>query len=337
MTLSWKVNQPMILNAAKVWLLPLATAALFFYLLIAVIPYATGYGWLKVPLSVLIPAMWAFPDWVQGFFVPFICLFLIFLQRKKIAQAPIQGSPWGAALIVFGVAIYCLGLKAETEYFGFAAIQILLAGLVLWFWGPKVFGILSFTWFFFLFTWPMPFLSGMIALPLRLIMSHTSYEVLNFIGTPCLQSGTAILSAPNMAAGIPTGQTFSIDIADPCSGLHSLFALMMLSALAGYVCINNLVLRWLVFFSSIPLAIAGNVVRILLLVWGAKHFGTSFAIGTDENPSAFHMGCGYAVYLVALMLLMALIAFFNSNFVLRRGKKASAAPAAGGIGELSSS
>jgi len=221
----------------------------------------------------------------------------------------------GGALLLLGTFVYCIGLKAETEYFGYAAIQILLAGVVFWFWGSSVFFKISFPWVFLFFTWPMPFLDGMLALPLRLDMSHTAHVLLNVLGTPNVQSGTAVLSAPNVAAGLETGSKFQIDIADPCSGLHSLFALMMISALAAYVSLNSLFLRWVLFFCAVPLAIAGNVVRILLLVWGTEHFGSGFAIGTEENPSWFHMGCGYAVYLVALGLLFALIQFFNSAWV----------------------
>lgn len=308
-------------RAAKVWFVPLVACACFFYVLLYTIPYAPGYGWALETLGRMTRVIWKLPDWQHAAFVPYICLFLIYLRRKEILHAPIRGTMWGGALILFGIFVYCIGLKAETEYFGFAAIQILLAGVVLWFWGFRIFAIVSFAWLFFLFTWPMPFLDGMVALPLRLVMSHTSHNVLNFLGTANVQSGTAILSAPNQAAGLLTGAKFQIDIADPCSGLHSLFALMMISALAAYVSLNNVLFRWLVFVAAIPLAIAGNVVRILLLVWGTEAFGSDFAIGTDENPTWFHMGCGYAVYVVALILLFSLIAFLNSERAQKWGER----------------
>jgi exosortase len=307
----------MLNEAAKKWFVPLATIVVFFGILLFTLPYAAGYGpHDKVPLGTMLYKMWGLTEWGHAALVPFICLFLIFLRRQEILQAPIRGSNLlGGGLVFLGLVLYCLGLKAETEYFGFAAIQILLAGLVLWFWGYRVFGILSFAWFFFLFTYPMPPLEGIVAVPLRLLMSHTSAAVLNVLGTPSLQSGTAIFSAPDMHRGLQMGQKFEIDIADPCSGLHSLFALMMISALAGYVSVRRPIFRWLIFLAAIPLAIAGNVVRILLLVWGTEAFGEPFAVGTDVNPSAYHMGCGYVVYLIALLLLFGMISFINSKWV----------------------
>ena len=301
------------------WIVPVAAILIFFYFLLYTIPYAPGYGWSKIPLGPLLGQMWSIPDWGFGFFVPFGCLALIYFRRKEITRTPIRGSlGWGAFILLFGIFIYCIGLKAETQYFGFAAVQILFAGLILWFWGFRVFWVLSFTWLFFLFTWPMPFLDGVVALPLRILMSHLSNTALNLLGTPTVQSGTALFSAPDPHVGLKLGQKFQIDIADPCSGLHSLFALLMIAALTAYITIKELPLRWLLFFAAIPLAIVGNMFRILMLAWGTEIFGTSFALGTDENPSAFHMGCGYAVYLVALGLLFGLVTFFNSAWTKRQ-------------------
>jgi exosortase/archaeosortase family protein len=77
--------------------------------------------------------------------------------------------------------------------------------------------------------------------------------------------------------------------------------------------VKSVALRWVIFFSSIPLAIAGTVIRILMLVWGTEHLGSATALGTETDPSFYHLGCGYVVYLVALLLLLALISFINSS------------------------
>ena len=300
-------------SVVKTWLVPLAISLIFLFLIAYEIPYAPGYAKENETLSQVIRNLWAKPDWEHASFVPFICIFLVWWRRRDLLAAPVKGSNlWGGLVLLFGTFVYCIGMKAETEYFGYFAVQIFLAGLVLWLWGTRVFAILSFAWFFFIFTWPMPFLDGMVALPLRLVMSHSANSVLNFLGTSTVQSGTAILSAPNYQTGLATGSKFEIDIADPCSGLHSLFALMMMSALAGYLSLKSPLLRWVLFFAAIPLAIAGNVVRILMLVWGTERFGSAFAIGTEENPTWFHMGCGYAVYAVALVLLFVLIGLLSS-------------------------
>ncbi len=48
-----------------------------------------------------------------------------------------------------------------------------------------------------------------------------------------------------------------------------------------------------IFLSAFPLAILGNLARVIMLVFGSIFFGSAFAIGTTEDPSWFHEGCGF--------------------------------------------
>ena len=131
-------------------------------------------------------------------------------------------------------------------------------------------------------------------------MSGMASHLLPLLGIPCVQSGTALLSAPDVVHNIPLGARFQIDIADPCSGIRSLFALLMFSGLFGYLLLPRLWQQWVVFLSAFPLAILGNLVRVVLLVLGSILFGNAFAIGTADIPSTYHEVCGFLVYAVAL-------------------------------------
>jgi exosortase len=294
----------------QAWVLPIVTMTVFFGFLLMALPYAGGYNWRTLPLGQLTREMWRIRGWEHAQLVPFICVILVAVRWKRLAREPARGSNGGLAWIALGVFVYWLGIKAEMQYFGYAAIQILLAGMIIWLWGQKVFRLVSFAWLFLFFAWPLPFLDTGLGVPLRMEMSHVSSALLNLFGTPAVQNGTAVLSAP--AAGLGLGAKFQIDIADPCSGLYSLFALMMISALAGYMAVAHPLGRLLVFLASMPVAIAGNVVRILLLVWATEYFGPS-VLGTDDNPSFLHLACGCAVYLVGLLLMIGLIKVLNST------------------------
>ncbi|MEJ0001110.1 MAG: exosortase/archaeosortase family protein [Verrucomicrobiota bacterium] len=116
---------------------------------------------------------------------------------------------------------------------------------------------------------------------LRMLVSHSAYIVLNLVGVHTVQSGTALLSAP--FGDQPLGARFQIDVADPCSGLHSLLPLLMFSAFYCYFFLTKAWHQWLVFLSAFVFAIAGNVVRILLLVFGCLLWGREFAIGTTTT------------------------------------------------------
>ena len=291
------------------WWIPLASSAIFFLVVAFLIPYSSSLWAVKKSLASLILAMsnfgeaspeFASNDYTYCLFVPFIFAYLVYLRWKDIERAPVRQSKLGLGLIILGVFVYWFGLRAENQYFGYASLQILLAGVILWLWGWAVFRILLFPWAFFIFAWPVPFLDPIIAFPLRMVMSTMASHLLPIIGIPCVQSGTALLSAPDALRGVPLGARFQIDIADPCSGIRSLFALLMFSALFGYLFLPRLWQQWIVFLSAFPLAILGNLVRVIMLVLGSIYFGSAFAIGTTDHPSWFHEGCGFLVYAVAL-------------------------------------
>ena len=291
------------------WFIPLISALLFFLLLGFVIPYSSSVWEVKKSLFGLVLTMSNFGqaaenvsslDFTYCLFVPLIFAYLVYLRRNDLLRAPVKGSNLGLGVIIVGVLVYWFGMRAENQYFGYAAIQILLAGVILWLWGWNVFRILLFPWAFFIFAWPVPFLDPIIAFPLRMMMSTMASHLLPWIGIPCIQSGTALLSPADTLHGIPMGASFQIDIADPCSGIRSLFALLMFSALFGYLFLPRMWQQWVIFLSAFPLAILGNLVRVILLVFGSILFGSAFAIGTDDNPSTYHEACGFLIYGVAL-------------------------------------
>jgi exosortase/archaeosortase family protein len=145
------------------------------------------------------------------------------------------------------------------------------------------------------------------------------------IGIPCVQNGTALLSAPNAITNLPLGARFQIDIADPCSGLHSLLPLLMFSSFYSYFFLRRRWHQWTVFLSAIPFAIVGNTARILMLVIASLMWGSDFAIGTNSTPSRFHEACGYAVFVIVLGM-ECLLGFLLDRAERRRFRQASQTP-----------
>jgi exosortase/archaeosortase family protein len=94
---------------------------------------------------------------------------------------------------------------------------------------------------------------------------------------------------------------FSLNVEGPCSGMRSLFALMMVGALFSYHRQKGLWQRCFLFLMTFPLAILANMARILVLLGASTIFGQSFAIGdADKEVSTFHFLTGIVVFLVAL-------------------------------------
>lgn len=284
-------------------LLPIVLGALIILSAIiamaAGIPYSMGYGDVRVPIWSNVVVFWNTDEWQHCWLVPLASAFVIWQRKDQLLATPVRGSWFGFVVIAFSVFCFWAGYRTDNFFAGVGAIWIFIAGGILaifgWQWGK----LLLFPWAFLFFALPLVFLEEMIAFRLRLLMSTASVHLLNFFGFGAVQQGTAILSAPNALLGTPAGAGFSVDVADPCSGIRSLFALTMATALYAFFMVKPVWKQIFLFLCAIPLAIAGNMARILMLTVGTIAFGSEFAIGSLEHPSTFHLGAGFLVFIVA--------------------------------------
>lgn len=295
------------------WISTLLVLAALLAVLVFALPYAAGYGEVRVSIATFLGRFWQLEDWQHCWLVVPAVAVMIYLKREALKETPVASSWVGLGAVVLSLSVYWAGYVVENYYLGYAAIQLFIGGAILWVFGWGWMKHLLFPWLFLCFAWPILFLDSMVAFPLRMVMSDASAGVLQLLGVPVIQSGTAILSAPEPAVGLPAGANFSVDVADPCSGIRSLFALMMVSALYAYLAVQGLVKQVIVFLCSVPLAILGNLTRILMLTFGVMMFGAEIAIGTHEEPSFYHMLAGYLVFLVAIGGLILIGWLLNSG------------------------
>ena len=279
--------------------------------------YSYGVGTTTYSLARYIWINWTEnEDMGHGFLVIPAVLFLLYSERGRLLALPLRPGWGGLCVVMAGLFLFWAGNQADVTFIGLVSVMIVLAGTIWWLLGWDFLKALSFPIGFLIFAIPFPGLDMMVALPLRFIMSRLSVVVLNLIGIPTLLSGTGILSAPDASLNLATGQRFAIDVATPCSGIHSLFALMMVGALFAYFTMPNPWKKWALFLSTIPLAVLGNFARILMLTLGTLAFGSTFALGKDplNAPSWFHLAAGYLVFIVALLGMMTIGTLLNREW-----------------------
>lgn len=295
------------LERVRPWVVPIGAMAACVVLLFGLPPYTQGYGAEAISVFQALGWMWKnVPEWEHGMLVPLICVGLIYWRRERLRGLPVKGdTALGGAMLGGALLFYWVGYRVDITGMGFFAVQLVLAALIVWFLGWRWLVALLFPWAFLVFAWPLPYLDNL-AFFLRVVMTAISYHFLNLIGVDCVRVGTAIISAPDFAAGIPAGAKFQLDVADPCSGIRSLFALMMVTALYANVVLKKLWQQWVLFLCAAPLAVLGNFGRILMLTFGTLALGPEVAIGTDEEPSTYHMASGFAVFGIALGGMVAI-------------------------------
>jgi exosortase len=290
-------------HASNRQLIVLSLAWFIPFLLFALIPYSQGYGeFNESAFKQFLNISMASGDWGHCLMV-LPGAFLLFVYAIYQNPLPTPASSWlGMAFVILAFGFFWVGHRVGTHYIGFFAFQSMVIGAVWFQLGWRTVTFFGFPLIFLVFAWPVPFLDNYIAFPLRMLMSHAAVFSLDLIGIDVVRNGTGILSAPDPMLGIPAGKKFAVDVADPCSGIRSLFALMMASALYGNFQLKTWWQKWILFLCSAPLAIAGNLARILMLTIGTIVFGPEFAIGKNPltDPSWFHIIAGFIVFAVAI-------------------------------------
>lgn len=298
-------NQP----AVPSILLAAGLVAVLLTVLLLSLQYSYGIGTTTYSLAQYIWRTWnGSEDMGHGFLVVPVVAFLIYHDRRRLLGLTPEPGWGGLVLMLGGLFLYWGGHQADVTFVGLLSVMIVLAGTVWWLLGREFLKALAFPLAFLLFAIPFPGLDMMIALPLRFLMSKIAATVLNLIGIHVVLNGTGILSAPDATLQLAAGQKFAVDVANPCSGIRSLMALMMVGALFARFTLPGSWRKWVLFLCTLPLAVAGNLARILMLTIGTAAFGSEFALGKNplEHPSWFHMAAGYLVFIVALLGMMGI-------------------------------
>lgn len=219
----------------------------------------------------------------HGFLIPIVSLVIAWQKRdvlKKIKPAAAMAGLW-IIMACLLVHIICATLKV---YFisGFSFVAAIY-GLVLFFFGKKMTNALTFPILFLLTMIPLPLVVvGNLTVKMKLFAAQASTFILNHIGFPSIRDGS-IIKMPNSYIAVEA----------PCSGLRSLISLMTLGLLFSYVIKVSLIKKTILFLSSIPIALASNIFRIILLATVNDLYGEKAAMGF------FHDFTGFLVFAVA--------------------------------------
>ncbi|MBW7908151.1 MAG: exosortase/archaeosortase family protein [Kiritimatiellae bacterium] len=238
-------------------------------------------------------------DYSHGWLVPFVSIAVVWMKRRELAAAPKAISKVGLSLVIFALMLHWLGAKAQQTRLSLFGMLLLIWAIPFYFYGWRTAKLLIFPCSYLIFCIPLNFLDSL-TFPLRLLAASLSTGFLNGVGIAAERSGSAIYS---MAAG-----GFNFDVADPCSGIRSLLALTALTAVYAYFTQKTLIRKWILFLCAIPLAIAGNIARIVTVGIVAEAFGEKLALGL------FHDYSGYVVFSVAIALMLGIGTLLNTNF-----------------------
>jgi exosortase len=246
-----------------------------------------------VPGLLELAETWRHVDYAShGFLVPLVALWAATAHRAELAQLPARPMRGGWLLLASVSAVYvaALALRAPT-LLGLAAVATVVAA-VLALRGGRWARTLCFPLAYLLFMVPLP---GAWVTPvivrLQLLMSSLGVAILRAAGVPIYRDGNVLLLPGDV----------SLFVAEACSGITSLVTLIPIAVFIAYFTESGLGRRLVLVAAVVPIALAGNLLRVIVTVGVAMELGVETA-----TAGPLHEWAGVATYVVACLALLAL-------------------------------
>lgn len=211
----------------------------------------------------------------HGFLVPVLVLGLVYWKRAELMAVPKKPSVLALGLLLVALAVHLLGYVAQmpqVSIVGFFLGIYALTGIV---WGLAWLRATFFPMLLLAFCVPLSTIGEAITVPLRLIAAQCTAAIADVVlGIEVKRRGTMLFD--------PTGK-FEYEVAAACGGIRSLITLLLLSTTYGFLRFNSWPRRALVILSAFPLAVAGNVFRLVCIIIAADAFGRDWGMWVHDN------------------------------------------------------
>lgn len=235
------------------------------------------------------------PDYSHGYLIPFLALYLVWGTRDKIITAHLSPSFWGLVVFIIGIGQYIIGYIGAEHFMQGTSMIFVILGIVLFLWGREVTRIVLVPVCYLMFMIPLPaIIWNKFAFSLKLYATEIAVYFIQAVGITVLREGN-VLTLP----------ATTLEVVDACSGLRSLISLLALTALTGYISNVNFWKKWVLFISAIPIAIASNIIRLIITAVLFDKFGIDITQGISHTLSGlFVFSIGIALFIIVYKILM---------------------------------
>jgi exosortase len=235
--------------------------------------------------------VWSRVDYYShGYLVPLVALWAASAKRFVLPTLPAERDWRGLAVIGVALLAYLIGLAGSLVWLTGLGFVAAIAGAVLYARGALWLRELGFAIGYLLFMIPIPeSVLGPVIVRLQINVSSAGTTLVGWLGLPVLRNGNVL--------ELPGGE--QLFVAEACSGITSLVTLIPLCVFLAYFTEPTLWRRVLLVSTVVPVAMAGNLVRVVATVLAAERIGAEAAI-----ESALHDWVGIGTYLLACLVLL---------------------------------
>jgi exosortase len=244
-------------------------------------------AWLYAPImSRLAVQWWQDPNYIHGFFVPAFSLFLLWEDRAKLAALPPKPSWSGLIIVLFALFALAIGVLSSEFFLPRISLLLLISGMVVFLAGWKYLLAVSFPLAFLILMVPSSTILNRVTFPLQIVASKTASFLLTLAGVSVVREGNILVLA-----------NARLQVAEACSGIQSLFSLLTLAIVYGYLVERKIGVRVLLALAAVPISILANAFRIFATGIVLQHWGIERAQGR------FHILSGWLIFMSSLAML----------------------------------
>ncbi len=244
-------------------------------------------------------------DFEHGWIFPPLVIGLIFWRWREISASRSKGEWLGLIVALGGAVLYVLSYRTIQWRVAIIGLPFLLTGSAWYLWGRKTAMLLAFPFFL---TW--------LAIPVGFFQQATGG--LQLIASKLAHLGSSVFGAMTTLRGntITMGDGSGFEVDEGCSGIRSLWALMLIAAAWTYVAKMPLWKKALLFLSSFPIAILGNALRLISVFVMAEYGDRDFAKGTWHDWSPLLL-----FYPFSLFLLLTVHSILEGGLPWKKSKR----------------
>jgi exosortase len=237
---------------------------------------------------------WDAVDYTHAYFILPISLWLVWRKRAQLKELLQEIKPtnnfFSLSILVLGLLMFVFGWRQEYLFVSTLSLVLVLYGLITYLYGLNVAKTLAFPILYLLLLVPPPIgILDSVTLPMRYGSSVATEAVLNLFNYPITREGLLLSLADH-----------EIFMGQPCSGFRSLITMSSLASVYIYISKGGLAKVLILGSSIIPLALLGNLIRVLTICLLTYYFGEDVAQGF------FHSFSGIVVFVVIILGLIGL-------------------------------
>ncbi len=231
-----------------------------------------------------------------GALVPFAVLLLLWLKRRELMSVPLAAWSPGLLLLSVALVLHVLGYAVQQPRLSVLGLYTGIYGLAGLAWGGRWLRASFFPCFLLVFCVPLGQLTAPISFYLQSLVCRLVEAICHFLlAIDVVREGHLLKD--------PTGR-YQYEVAAACSGIRSLIATVALATILAFWSFRMWWKRLVMFASALPLAVLGNLLRMLGIVIAAEIGGQEAGQYVhDGGPMGIFSLVNYVVTFVGLLVL----------------------------------